>query len=378
MAADKNGIAFPIKRFSGGFGTSMENAAIILCAGKGTRMNDDSQNKVCFDCAGIPTIKRIIYNMKAAGVTSFVIVVGHQSQSVMDCLSDVHGITYAYQREQLGTGHAAMCGLKVLESMGYRGNVIISMGDKIVSARVIKNILEKSSEGKNVWSVQPIANNPGGGRVVTVDDEPYGIVEFADAALMALADVPSNEYASVLREIGLNEKKAAKVLEKARDHLPSGTIVLNGREFSAKEILSSKYANAALYCLDLESIIEIISNLKSDNAQGEFYITDALEHFAGKGNVCLNVIESADDMLTYSNKRELREISKKFMRTASEFVADIRDGLLRAYPGFDEQQGQDEIYYARSICLSSRAAKTVVFELIDSNGKTVASQTISF
>ena len=38
----------------------MDAAAIILCAGKGTRMNDDSQNKVCFDCAGTPTIKRII------------------------------------------------------------------------------------------------------------------------------------------------------------------------------------------------------------------------------------------------------------------------------------------------------------------------------
>ena len=46
----------------------MNAAAIILCAGKGTRMNDDSKNKVCFDCAGTPTIKRIIDNMKQAGV----------------------------------------------------------------------------------------------------------------------------------------------------------------------------------------------------------------------------------------------------------------------------------------------------------------------
>ncbi len=45
--------------------------------------------------------------------------------------------------------------------------------------------------------------------------------------------------------------------------------------------------------------------------------------------------------------------------------ADIRDGLLRAYPDFGEQPNEKEIHYARSICLSSRAAKTVVFELID-------------
>ena len=45
--------------------------------------------------------------------------------------------------------------------------------------------------------------------------------------------------------------------------------------------------------------------------------------------------------------------------------SDIPDALLRAYPSFDEQQGLQEIYYARSICLSSRAAKIVVCELID-------------
>ena len=47
----------------------MNAAAIILCAGKGTRMGDDSKNKVCFDCAGVPTIKRIISNMRNAGVS---------------------------------------------------------------------------------------------------------------------------------------------------------------------------------------------------------------------------------------------------------------------------------------------------------------------
>ena len=54
-------------------------AAVILCAGKGSRMNDDSKNKVCFDWAGVPVIRRIIDNMKAAGVSRFVVVIGHQA-----------------------------------------------------------------------------------------------------------------------------------------------------------------------------------------------------------------------------------------------------------------------------------------------------------
>lgn len=48
-----------------------------------------------------------------------------------------------------------------------------------------------------------------------------------------------------------------------------------------------------------------------------------------------------------------------------DVVDDIRDGLLRAYPSFDEQRDVEDVYYARSICLSKRAAQTVVYELID-------------
>jgi len=49
----------------------------------------------------------------------------------------------------------------------------------------------------------------------------------------------------------------------------------------------------------------------------------------------------------------------------NDILSDIRDGLLRAYPDFDEQSSEKEILYSRSVCLSSRAAKTVVCELVD-------------
>ena len=61
-------------------------AAILLCAGKGTRMGLSDRSKVCYDCAGIPVIKRIIANMRAGGVSRFVIVVGHLAESVMSAL----------------------------------------------------------------------------------------------------------------------------------------------------------------------------------------------------------------------------------------------------------------------------------------------------
>jgi len=303
-------------------------AAIILCAGKGTRMNDDSKNKVCFDCAGIPVIKRIIENMKLAGVSRFVIVIGHQAYSVMDCLYDVDGVVYAYQKEQKGTGHAAMCGLKALKTVGYTGPVIVSMGDKIISTDVIKDLLVKSKNAKAVWGVQPLAHNFNGGRVVTSDGKPYGIVEFADAALMKLAYADEKDYAEVLKSTKLNPKKAEKVLKKAIDKKPHGTVKLCGKEFGADAVLNSKYANAGLYCFDVDAAVSIIENIGSNNAQGEIYLTDALEKFSETDDAEIYEIKSRESMLTYSTKPELREISCHFMRTASQFISDITDGKM--------------------------------------------------
>ena len=317
-------------------------AAIILCAGKGSRMNDDSKSKVCFDCAGVPVIRRIIDNMKSAGVSRFVVVIGHQAYSVMDCLDGVDGVVYAYQKEQKGTGHATLCGLKALSAVGHTGPTIVSMGDKIVSVKALKGILERAQSAKAVWSVQPVATNKGGGRVVVRDGKPLGIVEFVDAAVMALADVEPAEYAKTLKEIGLNPKKAEKVLQLVKKTKPVGTRTLCGHTVNAEMALTTPYANAALYCFDIQAVIEAIGTLCADNAQGELYLTDTLEYFAKTDDVSLYEIENYGDLLTYSTKQELCAVSEYFMRTVSEYVTAISTGEMdeqfRRLYGEDIQQ----------------------------------------
>lgn len=307
----------------------MEASAIILCAGKGTRMGDDAKNKVCFDCAGIPVIKRITANMRKGGIRHFVIVVGHKAESVMSCLDGEEGVIYAYQKEQKGTGHAALCGLKALSSMGFSGPVIISAGDKIVSADVISGLIAHAEDAKVVWCVQPRDANFSGGRVMTDElGRPCGIVEFADAALSALASVEPEDYDRKLKEIGLNAKKSAAVKEKALKHKPSGVKVLNGRTFTADEILNAGYSNAGLYQFDIGLVTEAAEQLTADNAQGEMYLTDVLEHFAKTEEARLFEIPFAGDLLTYSTKPELCRMSRSFMRTASRFASDIGNGRL--------------------------------------------------
>lgn len=306
----------------------MKATGVILCAGKGTRMNDDTKNKVCFECAGTPVIRRIVENMKRGGVERFVIVVGHRAESVMDALNGVDGVVYAYQKDQKGTGHAAMCGLKALKSMGADGPVIISMGDKIISERVISELIERSKKANAVWCVQPLERNRSGGRVAMFGEKPCGIVEFADAALMKLGEVEQSEYERTLEQIGLNSTKAAKVIASALKNKPEKTVCLNGREFCADELLNSKYANAGLYCFDLDEAVNVIDGLGSNNAQGEIYITDAMECFAKRDSIALYQIEDKTDMLTYSTKTELSKMNVHFMRTVSELIAAIDGGEL--------------------------------------------------
>ena len=314
-------------------------SAVILCAGRGTRMNDDSKNKVSFDCAGVPVIKRIISNMKSAGIKRFVVVVGYLAETVMSVLSDESGVVFAYQKEQLGTGHAAAIGLKTLKDMGIGGSVIISMGDKIIDSSVIEEMIAKSEGADVVWGVQPLWMNKNGGRIVTVDDKPYGIVEFADAAFYNLYGVAPEKRREKLESIGLNEKKIAKVLLHARESEIPEKVILGGREFQPGEVLNTEYANAAFYCFDLEKLAAALNGINKTNAQGERYLTDVMEYFSEREKIELLVVNDNDKILTYSTKPELRKISDKFLRHAGDYIFDIKNGLYDAK--FKEIYGED-------------------------------------
>lgn len=315
-------------------GTQMKDApsstaAIILCAGKGTRMNDGSRNKVCFDCAGVPVICRVVANMRAAGVGRIVAVVGHRAEDVMSCLEGVPDVIYARQAEQKGTGDATLCGLRALRASGYSGKVIVSMGDKIVATDVLAGLVLNDAKTQALWGVQPVANNPGGGRVVTDGGRPFGVVELADAALLAVSPLPRQERPDALRCIGLNEKKAAKVLAAAEKGPKRSSATLCGRTFTADDILSTPYANAGLYRFDAEAVADILEHLGSDNAQCEIYLTDALERFASRGQAEPFEVRNADDMLTYSTRPELRHMSHAFMRSATELLEAVESGAMR-------------------------------------------------
>ncbi|MDD4772389.1 MAG: galactokinase family protein [Eubacteriales bacterium] len=327
-------------------------AGIILCAGSGTRMNDDSTNKVCFPCNGIPVIIRIINNMKSAGIDRFVIVVGHHAQKVMECLSGIDNIVYAFQPVQNGTGGAALCGLMALDMLGFGGTAVVAMGDKITSPDVFRELIAKKGGNEVVWGVQTRELNENGGRIVMRGNKIYAVVEKPDSALLALgavAEKSRSAYEEALAGFGLNEKKKSKVIEKAldTDDLPV-TKQLNGEDFTSAEIERSLYTNGGLYCFDVKPAIEAIKTIKTDNAQGEIYLTDALEYLTERGTVDLMAVTRREQMLTYSTKEELAELDCYFaqadmgLRPASYWINAITNRTDEIQDKFREIYGDDQ------------------------------------
>ena len=266
-------------------------AAILLCAGKGTRMGVSDRSKVAYDCAGVPVIKRIIRNMREGGVTRFVVVVGHMAESVMSALSGESGVLYAYQKEQKGTGHAAACGLAVLDDIDFAGRVIISMGDKIVAPRLVRGLLSGQMTAKATIGVQPNPGNTSKGHVIVRDGRVLGILE-------------------------------AKDIRRAKE--TGATLALCGQVFTPDEVSATPYVNAALYAFDVKMLGDALKTLRPDNAQGELYLTDVVEWFALKGGVSFYQAEPKE-LLTYSTKSELRAMSRTFLRKASDFAATSSD-----------------------------------------------------
>lgn len=86
--------------------------AIVLAAGKGSRMNSTTANKVTLSVAHKPLIQHVVERLQEVNINTIAVVVGFAKESVMQALGN--SVIFAEQKEQLGTGHAALVGLQAL------------------------------------------------------------------------------------------------------------------------------------------------------------------------------------------------------------------------------------------------------------------------
>ena len=199
-------------------------AVVILAAGLGTRMKSD-RAKVLHEINGIPMIRYVVGTANVLGAGEIIIVIGHQADRVQATLADHPRLKFAHQAEQLGTGHAVMCALSKISDQIE--SVVVLCGDVplLKPATVTQLVVDHFINGRDVTVLAVKVQNPTGyGRIVMgSDQEVSGIVEEAD----------------------VNEAE--------------------------KEIC---IVNAGIYCINRVFLQDSIEKLRTNNAQGEFYLTD--------------------------------------------------------------------------------------------------------
>ena len=158
----------------------MSNYAIILAAGKGTRMKSDLP-KVLHKVAGISMLEHVFRSVDAIQPEKTVTVVGHKAELVEQVLA---GQTdFVTQSEQLGTGHAVMMAEPILQNRS--GHTLVIAGDTpLITGESLKNLLDFHINHKNVATIltAEAADPFGYGRIVRNDNaEVLRIVEQKDA-----------------------------------------------------------------------------------------------------------------------------------------------------------------------------------------------------
>lgn len=204
-------------------------AIIILAAGKGKRMNNPDQAKVMAPLSGKPLIYYVLEVVKKISPERTVLVVGYQKDSIITYVSaNYPDIEFAEQSEQLGTGHAVAQTSGTLSD--FNGNVLILAGDvPLLTEKTIDEFIENHhNENAAVSVLSVIAPDPTG-------------------------------YGRIIRDENLN-------FVRITEHKDT-----NDSEKQICEI------NSGVFLLPASYLFSSLSELKNNNSQGEYYLTDIIE-----------------------------------------------------------------------------------------------------
>ncbi len=229
---------------------------VILAAGLGTRMKSD-RAKVLHEVAGRPLVVWAVENALAAGAGRVVVVLGHQIEAIRVLLDERYGagrIEIAHQAEQRGTGHAVQAALPALASEPDDRIVVILYGD----APLLRP--ERVAELVRAAAASPAH---------------LALVSTRPSAAVAYGRLVRDGTGRLLRIV---EHADASEAERAIDEM-----------------------NAGFYAIRLRELRADLASLKSNNAQGEIYLTDLAERAAARGGAA--VTEAPFDEVTGINDR---------------------------------------------------------------------------
>jgi bifunctional UDP-N-acetylglucosamine pyrophosphorylase/glucosamine-1-phosphate N-acetyltransferase len=246
----------------------MKRAAIILAAGKGTRMPASDIPKVMHEVSGKPMVAHVVEAVRPVCAGRIYVVVGYKAEQVVDALEGA-GVSFVHQTEQLGTGHAVIQCSNVLRD--FSGTVIVLNGDvPCLRTRTIEEFSgyhDRENSAATVLTAE-VENPKGYGRIVRAPD---------DSLLRIVEEKDADETAKRIREI-----------------------------------------NSGLFCFEKEKLFDALSATTRENVQREYYLTDVIGVLK-KRNETVRAFRAADprEVAGVNTEEELRAVRAYFEELSS-------------------------------------------------------------
>lgn len=274
--------------------TSTRIGAVILAAGKGTRMRSD-RHKVLHPIGGQPMIHHLLDTLAELGAAREVLVIGDRRDQLEAALEG-RDVAIAIQEPQLGTGHAVQAARDSLAD--FDGTLLILYGDvPLVSGATMQALIDARAAGPDVVVLGFRPPDPGqyGRLVVNAAGHLDAIVEYKDAS--------EDE-----RAIGL--------------------------------------CNSGMMAADAALLFDLLDQVGNDNAAGEYYLTDIVAIARGRG-LDVGVVEADAEELTGVNSRAdlavLEAIFQTRMRAAAMVAGVTLIDPTTVYFAHDTALGRDVV-----------------------------------
>lgn len=257
---------------------SMSTSAIILAAGKGTRMRSDLP-KVVFRVGGRAMVCAVVDACLSAGCSRLVVVVGHKQELVRDALKD-YKVEYAVQDQQLGTGHAVTCaaGMFKQESAAAGNRVFVLCGDgPLIRAATLRTMLDRHEH-----------NHAAATLATSVIDDPSG-------------------YGRIVRD----ERGNFRAIVEQKNCTP--------------EQLKVREVNPSYYCFDAQALFAALPRVTRNAVSNEYYLTDVPELLLKDGKR-VEVIDAVppEDVLSINTPEDLAKVDAIYQGRAAQHKVPVK------------------------------------------------------
>ncbi len=264
----------------------MSISAVILAAGKGTRMKS-ALPKVLHPLAGKPLLGHVYDTAGMLQAEQVVIVYGHGGETLLESCKHFDAL-WIEQKEQLGTGHAV---IQTLQHLKDENRVLVLYGDvPLITPETLNRLLEVDEERIGLLTV--VLDNPTGyGRILKEGDEVTGIVEEKDAS----------DEQRLISEV-----------------------------------------NTGILCCKASVLKNLLAKIDNDNSQGEYYLTDIFA-LARKESIGIDVVQAADshEVEGVNTRRQLAELERAYQIREANRLMDA--GVTLMDPARIDIRGKAEV-----------------------------------